>query len=131
MVNMAGIGTQLPLHLPDETAQTVRPATPPPEMNDRLFQQSSLNAPTQQEATDKENAIDLRKLKHKLEQFNREFERKNISLKFSIDEDTDSIVIRVVDSATHKLIRQIPPDELLALRRNIQALLGEIFDVEA
>lgn len=100
-------------------------------MNDRLFQQSSLNAPTQQEATDKENAIDLRKLKHKLEQFNREFERKNISLKFSIDEDTDSIVIRVVDSATHKLIRQIPPDELLALRRNIQALLGEIFDVEA
>ena len=36
-------------------------------------------------------------------------------LDFSVDEDSGRTVIRVVDSETGKLVRQIPPEEVLTL----------------
>ena len=41
------------------------------------------------------------------------------SLKISVDDDLGTTVIRVVDPQTDKLIRQIPPEEALALARFI------------
>ncbi len=40
-------------------------------------------------------------------------------LRFSIDEETGRTVVRVVDSATQEVIRQIPPEEVLALAREL------------
>lgn len=36
-------------------------------------------------------------------------------LQFTIDEDSGRTIIKVIDSETDKVIRQIPPDELLAI----------------
>lgn len=36
-------------------------------------------------------------------------------LKFSVDEDSGRTVIRVIDSVTGELVRQIPPEEVLTL----------------
>jgi flagellar protein FlaG len=36
-------------------------------------------------------------------------------LKFSVDSDSGRTVIRVIDSSTGELVRQIPPDEVLTL----------------
>jgi flagellar protein FlaG len=52
-------------------------------------------------------------------------------LNFSIDDATKSLVVKVIDSETEKVIRQIPPEEILAIRARIQELLGAIFDKEA
>ena len=41
------------------------------------------------------------------------------SLKISVDDDLGTTVIRVLDPQTDKLIRQIPPEEALALARFI------------
>lgn len=41
------------------------------------------------------------------------------ALKISVDEDLGTTVIRVLDPQTDKLIRQIPPEEALALARFI------------
>ena len=41
------------------------------------------------------------------------------ALKISVDEDLGATVIRVLDPQTDKLIRQIPPEEALALARFI------------
>lgn len=45
------------------------------------------------------------------------------NLEFSIDDTTGKTVVRVVDSSTKELIRQIPTEEMLAIA---QALDGEI-----
>ena len=44
------------------------------------------------------------------------------NLNFSIDEDSGRTVIKVIDSSTDEVIRQIPSEEMLALARQ----LGEI-----
>lgn len=43
------------------------------------------------------------------------------TLQFSIDDDTGTTVVKVLDSATDEVIRQFPPEEALALARHLQA----------
>ncbi|WP_457671131.1 flagellar protein FlaG [Thiolapillus sp.] len=40
-------------------------------------------------------------------------------LKFSIDEKSGRTVITVLDSQTKEIIRQIPPEEVISLSRNL------------
>ena len=40
-------------------------------------------------------------------------------LQFSVDENTGHVVVNVLDSETHEVIRQIPPEELLALAQHL------------
>lgn len=75
---------------------------------------------------------------HKTEQvgravkmINRMLDRSPVDLNLSIDDNTDSLVIRLIERESHKIIRQIPPDEILRLRRHLQELLGVIFDETA
>lgn len=46
------------------------------------------------------------------------------NLQFSVDGDTGKTVIRVVDSATKEVIRQIPNEEVLAIARAMDRLQG-------
>jgi flagellar protein FlaG len=47
-------------------------------------------------------------------------------LKFSIDKDTDTIVVKVIDTKTGDLIRQIPSKEMLAIAKALDTLQGLI-----
>lgn len=42
-------------------------------------------------------------------------------LLFSIDEDSDRLVVKVVDSETQEVIRQIPSEEMLRIARNLDS----------
>lgn len=46
------------------------------------------------------------------------------SIEFSMDQETDRIVVKVVDTATQKVLRQIPNEEVLAFSRNMDKLQG-------
>lgn len=46
-------------------------------------------------------------------------------LEFSIDEDTGTQVLRVVDAETGELVRQIPPDQILHIISRIEEMKGE------
>lgn len=46
------------------------------------------------------------------------------NLQFSIDHDTGRTVIKVVDANTKEVIRQIPPDEILRLAKEIDRMRG-------
>ncbi len=70
-------------------------------------------------------------LEKMVEEINREYASRNISLKFSVDSDTGSLIIRVMDTTNDKVIRQIPPDVVLSIRQRMRSLLGDIFDAEA
>ncbi|GAA5181597.1 hypothetical protein GCM10025771_28880 [Niveibacterium umoris] len=47
------------------------------------------------------------------------------NLQFSIDEDTGRTVVRVVDTATKEVIRQIPSEEVLAIAKALDNMDGE------
>jgi len=63
-----------------------------------------------------------------MEKLNSELRQRRISLSFSVDRGTDSVVVKVVDSESGKLIRQIPPDEMLSLRQRFDDLAGMLVD---
>jgi flagellar protein FlaG len=46
------------------------------------------------------------------------------SLQFSVDDATGKTIVRVVDSATKEVIRQIPSEEVLAIARALDRLQG-------
>ena len=51
---------------------------------------------------------------------------KKRDLTFSIDEETERSIVKVVDSQSGKLIRQIPSEEVLALAERIKSLHDDI-----
>ncbi len=52
-------------------------------------------------------------------------------LQFTVDEDTDRVIVRVIDSETQEVIRQIPSDEVLALARSLEKNQGIILRAQA
>jgi flagellar protein FlaG len=49
-------------------------------------------------------------------------------LNFSVDPDTQTVVAKVVNAQTGKIIREIPPPELLALAKSMKEMEGLLFD---
>jgi len=50
----------------------------------------------------------------------------NQELQFSVDKDTKKTVVKVMDKQSGELIRQIPPDEMLAIAKAFDTLKGLI-----
>lgn len=50
----------------------------------------------------------------------------NRNLEFSIDQETGTQVIRVVDSETGELVRQIPPEQVLHVISHIEEMQDEL-----
>ncbi|MCB1774598.1 MAG: flagellar protein FlaG [Gammaproteobacteria bacterium] len=48
-------------------------------------------------------------------------------LQFSVDEDSGETVIKVIDKETDEIVRQIPSEEIMELRRRLQQATGVIF----
>jgi flagellar protein FlaG len=72
----------------------------------------------------KENVNEaIEKLKHVGEIFNRR-------LDFRVDEETNRVVVKVVDTTTDKVIKEIPPEQLLQLAARIQEMIGILVDEE-
>lgn len=54
----------------------------------------------------------------------------NTSLAFSVDKPTGRTVIKVLDTETKEIIRQIPPEEMLRLIGKMRDVMGMLLDVE-
>ena len=52
----------------------------------------------------------------------------NYHLYFSLDEDTGETVISVIDNKTGEIVRQIPPDEILQLKKKMEEIHGLLLD---
>jgi len=68
----------------------------------------------------------------KLEQISRVIQLdlggEDIRLNYSLDSPSGQVVVKVVDGKSGKVIREIPPRELLALAESMKELEGIIFD---
>lgn len=69
-------------------------------------------------------AVGHDELKMALEEANRMVQSHGGSLEFSVDQQTRKTVVRIVDTSTNELIRQIPSEEMLAIARSLDKLQG-------
>jgi flagellar protein FlaG len=60
-----------------------------------------------------------------LQVFSNMFDRK---LQFQVNKDLDEVVVKVIDSNTDKVIREIPSAEIQKLQIRIKEALGLLFD---
>jgi len=59
---------------------------------------------------------DARDVKQAVQELNDGFRSLKYHLQFSLDEKTDSMVVKLIDGDTGEVLRQIPPEEILRLR---------------
>lgn len=52
----------------------------------------------------------------------------SFQLSFTFHKETKSLIVRVIDPDTNKVIREIPPEELLELAARIEEMIGLLFD---
>ncbi|MBI9103402.1 MAG: flagellar protein FlaG [Spirochaetales bacterium] len=52
----------------------------------------------------------------------------NKELRYSIDRELDQVIVKVVNSQTDKVIKEIPPEELQRLYRSMKEALGQLID---
>lgn len=65
-----------------------------------------------------------------VEAINRQIQTVAPNLRFSIDEDAGHTVVRVVDTSTGDVIRQVPSEEVLAISASTERLRGLLFHQE-
>ena len=82
----------------------------------------------QDKTVSEDNIVEKQHLVDALEKMSRAIEIFNKRLKFSIDEDSRRIVVKVIDSETNKVIREIPPKEVLKFVVNLHKFLGIFVD---
>ena len=74
--------------------------------------------------------VESEQVQRAAETINRQLQTVAPNLRFSVDEDTGKTVVRVVDTDTGEIIRQVPSEEVLAISRSIDRLQGLLFHQE-
>lgn len=72
--------------------------------------------------------IDERDLNQLVERYNKTLQENGTALKVSIHEKTRSIVVKIVDSKTDEVIKEIPPEKMLDLMYNLCQNIGVFID---
>ncbi|MDI3322908.1 flagellar protein FlaG [Pontibacterium granulatum] len=103
-----------------QQAQQVEQANPTEQNKDRV--QATIQENEQVSAEDLEAAIE------RLNELMKDGQR---SLNFSVDKELEEVVIKVTDTETEELIRQIPNEEALKFAKNLEGVLGVIFNDRA
>lgn len=65
-----------------------------------------------------------------LEKINKITQNLNKKLKYSYNKELNQVIVKVVDSRTDKVIKEIPPEELQRLHMRIQEAIGLLIDEE-
>ena len=78
----------------------------------------------EQAAKDSAEELKLDQVLEDLNEFVQVIERK---LQFSVDEDSGKTVVKVIDSETDQVIRQIPSEEILEMQNRLGEVNGLLF----
>ena len=64
-------------------------------------------------------------------EINTSLQMRSISLRFEVDEDTDKLIVKVVDAANGEVIRQIPNEEVVRIAKVMGKAPGLLMDEQA
>lgn len=77
------------------------------------------------------SAMSVDKLQEAMDQMNDLMMGGNRSLNFSVDDNNGDVVVKVVDTQTDEVVRQIPTEETQRFAQYLEGVVGLIFDKEA
>jgi len=75
----------------------------------------------------KQENIDVSKAMERVAGTAKLFNRK---IRLEVDEESNMVIVKIIDSETDKVIRQVPPEELVKLSRNATDLKGFLINKE-
>ena len=81
-------------------------------------------------SSDKEPAASEQEIAETITEMNRFLDSMKRNISFSIDEELGSSVIVVKDSENDEVIRQLPSEELIVLRKKMDDVAGILFDTK-
>jgi flagellar protein FlaG len=111
-------------------------STPPQRGTTRVEEAAPLAPPeatAQEQPTEAQQPsepVDTAELVSRLDQLNRSGELQNVRFEYEVT-DGGSVVIKVKDAKTDKVIREIPPEEQQQFSRKLRDYLGLLFDERA
>ena len=76
-------------------------------------------------------AVDPDELQRALDEVRRAVEPVARNLQFAVDEDSGRTVVKVIDTSTKEVIRQIPSEEVLSIAKALDTLKGLLIKQEA
>ena len=66
-----------------------------------------------------------------IEEANQALASTSLSVRFSVEGDTNRIVVRLTDQGTGKVVRQIPSEDQLSIEARLRELVGVLFNGQA
>jgi flagellar protein FlaG len=72
-----------------------------------------------------EKPLEIAQTAADLEQISMAIDKK---LRFVVDHQSHEVIVKVIDSATDKVIKILPPEELQRMHRRIRETIGFLFD---
>ena len=76
-------------------------------------------------------ALDPEQLQQKLQELTEQVQSRQRDLSFSVDDDTGRTVVKVINSNTEEVVRQIPAEEILQIAHRIENGEGGMLELEA
>lgn len=70
-------------------------------------------------------------VKKSLEMIEKRLSEMSTKLSFTLSKNPEAVVVQVKDTNSGEVIRQIPSEEVLALRKKLDELAGLLFDTKA
>lgn len=116
----------------DETTASVTRSQPEDEKSggEAGSQQQSANAKTQQQANTKpaREQQQSEQLKKAIMEMNRRINNSNEEAVFGVHEDTNRIMIKIMDKETKEVIKEFPPEKTLDMIARIWEMAGILVD---
>jgi flagellar protein FlaG len=79
-------------------------------------------------ARQQKQSLTPHQMKEAVKELNAVMQQMGTSLTFSIDSATKKTVVKVLNTETQEVVRQIPSEEMLRMSQRITELLGVLFD---
>jgi flagellar protein FlaG len=121
------MGTQVSLTLPAGGAQSIaiapRPAATPPG-TPGADTQPAVETQQPQQSQQAKTPPDAKQLNEALDSINQKLQDSDQQLRFALDKDSGRMVVRVVDTATDQVIRQIPSEVAIQIGQSLEKLHG-------
>ena len=108
----------------DETTAAVTQVQPQPQEE----KSSSDGSTSQQEQTAKNSQTTPDQLKKMLEEMNRKINNSNEVAMFGIHEDTNRVMIKIMDKDTKEVIKEFPPEKTLDMIAKLWEMAGILVD---
>jgi len=110
--------------------ETVKPHAVQPNIDSMVNEVDNVEATGDKDVQEGKAELTPKEMTETLDEMNGFLQDMKRNLSFSLDEQSGQSVIIVKDSETEEVIRQIPSEELVVLRKKMDDLTGLLFDTK-